>query len=147
MASTTTRATTVTAYLCASGAAEAIEFYKKAFGAEELFRMEDDNGKIGHAEITIGSSTLYVSDEAPQLGVFSPTTLKGSSTSFVISVTNADAAVKRAVEAGVSVDRPMTDAPYGRNAWVTDPYGHRWCVMQANPGIQPSQDVAASSAG
>src|SRR5437899_45947 len=102
MASTTTK-TTVTAYLCADGASEAIEFYKRAFGAEELSRMADADGRIGHAEITIGGSTLYLSDEAPDLGVLSPKRLKGTATSFVINVADADAAFQHALDAGATV--------------------------------------------
>ncbi len=138
MTETTTKTTTVTAYLCVDGAAAAIEFYKGAFGAEESYRMADAEGRIGHAEIRIGGSTLYLSDEAPQLGVLSPKRMKGSATSFVINVPDADAAFQRAVAAGVTVERPLTDAPYGRNGWVIDPFGHRWCIMHSNADFDPA---------
>ncbi|HEY7801528.1 MAG TPA: VOC family protein [Dehalococcoidia bacterium] len=127
----------VTAYLCAKGAADAIAFYERAFGANELYRLENDDGTIGHAEIQIGQTTLYVSDEAPQLGVLSPATLKGNSTSFVLDVDDCDAAFQRAVDAGATVERPLADNPYGRGGWVVDPFGHRWSIMTSNPNFKP----------
>lgn len=119
--------TRVTAYLCCNGASGAIDFYKRAFGAKELYRM-DDGGRIGHAEITIGDTVLYVSDEWPEMHVLSPKSLGGYSTSFVIEVANADAAFKRAIDAGAEVERPLKDEPYGRAGWLVDPFGHRWCL-------------------
>jgi PhnB protein len=137
MASTTTTTMKVTAYLCANGAAEAIEFYKRAFGAEERYRMADSDGRIGHAEITIGGSTLFVSDEWAAMRVLSPRTLNGHSVSFVIDVADADAAFKRATDAGAAVERPLKDEPYGRAGWVIDPFGHRWCITRSNPDFNP----------
>ncbi len=128
MATTAVR-TKVTAYLCANGAAEAIEFYKRAFGATENFRMAEDDGRIGHAEITIGDTTLYLSDDWPEMGVRDPNSLNGHSVSFVLDVADADAAFQKALEAGAKVDRPLKDEPYGRAGWLIDPFGHRWCIM------------------
>ncbi|MEX2246283.1 MAG: VOC family protein [Dehalococcoidia bacterium] len=127
----------VTAYLCADGAAEAIEFYKKAFGAEERARMAGPDGRIGHAEITIGATTLMLSDEWPEMGVRSPKSLNGYSVSFVLEVHDVDAAFKRAVDAGAKVERPLKDEPYGRGGWVIDPFGHRWSIMTSNPDFKP----------
>src|SRR5688572_18164498 len=91
---------TVTAYLCADGAADALDFYKRAFGAEEVGeRYVGDDGRIGHATFRIGATTLYISDQAPNLGVLSPVTLKGNSVSLSLSVPDADAAFARAVDA------------------------------------------------
>jgi PhnB protein len=129
MTNTTAIRTRVTAYLCAKGASDAIEFYNRAFGAEENFRMAEPDGRIGHAEITIGDTTIYLSDEWPEMGVLSPNALKGNSASFVIDVADADAAFQRAVDAGASVERPLKDEPYGRVGWVIDPFGHRWSIM------------------
>jgi PhnB protein len=138
MANATTTKTKVTSYLCCNGAAEAIEFYKRAFGAEELYRMED-GGRIGHAEITIGDTVLYLSDEWPEMHVLSPATLGGYSCSFVVSVPDADAAFARAIKAGSEVERPLKDEPYGRAGWVVDPFGHRWCISKSNPDFDPSK--------
>jgi PhnB protein len=138
MTATTATARKVTAYLCANGASEAIEFYKRAFGAEELYRMED-GGRIGHAEFTIGDSVLYISDEWPEMHVLSPKSLGGHSTSFVLSVPDADSAFGRAIGAGAVIERPLRDEPYGRTGWLVDPFGHRWCISQPNPDFDPSK--------
>ncbi|MGI8927792.1 MAG: VOC family protein [Tepidiformaceae bacterium] len=129
----------VTAYLCAKGAAQAIDFYTRAFDARETMRMDNPDGSVGHAEITIGATALMLSDEAPEFGVFSPATLKGSSTAFVLEVEDVDTAVKHAVDAGATLERPATDEPYGRIAWLVDPFGHRWSLHTTNPNFDPSQ--------
>ncbi len=128
----------VTAYLCAKGAANAIDFYKKAFGAVELSRMQGEDGNIGHAEITIGATTIMLADEFPEMNVYSPLTLKGSSVSFVIDGPDCDAAFQRAIDAGATVERPMRDEPYGRGGWLVDPFGHRWSIMTSNPNFDPA---------
>jgi PhnB protein len=127
----------VTTYICASGAADAIEFYKRAFGAEERYRLPQPDGRLGHAEITIGDTLLMISDEWPEMRVLSPATLGGNSVSLVLDVPDADAAFQRAVEAGARVERPLKDEPYGRGGWVIDPFGHRWSIMTANPDFKP----------
>ncbi len=127
----------VTAYLCANGASDAIEFYKTAFGAEEKYRMTGDDGRISHAEITIGGTALYLSDEWVAMHVLSPKTVGGNSVSFVLNVADVDAAWKRALDAGATVERPITEAPYGRSGWVIDPFGHRWNLMTPNPDFNP----------
>lgn len=127
---------TVTAYLCAKGAAEAIEFYKRAFGAEEHYRIPWEGG-IGHAELQIGETVLYLSDEARELGVLSPATLGGNSVTFVLAVPDLDAAFKRAVDAGATVQREIEEAPYGREVRVIDPFGHRWMIQTPNPDFKP----------
>jgi PhnB protein len=129
--------TQVTAYLCASRAADAIEFYKQAFGARERYRLDGGDGRIGHAEIEIGDTVLYVSDEWDEHRVLSPKTLRGNSVSFVIEVDDADAWFARALAAGSTVERPVTDAPYGRGGWLTDPFGHRWSIMTPNSDFKP----------
>jgi PhnB protein len=123
----------VTPYLCANGAAKAIDFYKRAFGAEETMRYEED-GRIGHAEMRIGDATLYISDEYATYRVFSPLTLNGNSVSLSISTPDADAVFARAIDAGATVERPLNDEFYGRSGWLVDPFGHRWNVVQPKEG-------------
>ncbi len=127
----------VTAYLCANGAADAIEFYKKAFGAEEKYRLVGDDGRVGHAEIIVGSTVLYLSDEYADYNVHSPKTLKGSSVSFVFDVDDVDAAFQQAIDAGATVERSITDAPYRRGGWLVDPFGHRWNLQKPNLNFKP----------
>lgn len=117
-------------YLCIKDAANAIEFYKRAFGAEETFaRITDSTGRIGHAEIRIGRSTIMLADEHPEHGFVSPATLGGSHLQFFVSVADADAMVARAVTAGGTLTRPVENRFYGhRNGEVTDPFGYRWTL-------------------
>lgn len=133
---------TVTTYLAADDCAAAIDFYGRAFGATESYRMmgngDGDMTKIGHAEIRIGNSVLFLSDEAPEYEAISPKTLGGAGVAFVLDVEDAEAAIQRAVDAGARLVRPIEDAPYGRNGWVLDPYGFRWNIMQGNPDFDPS---------
>ena len=102
---------TLTPYLCAKGASDAIEFYKTAFDAEEKYRITQDDGRVGHAELVIYGVVVYLSDEWPEMGVLSPTSLKGSSVSFVIDLADVDAAFQRAVDAGAKIERPIAEAP------------------------------------
>jgi PhnB protein len=124
---------TVTPYLCADGASDAIAFYKKAFGAEETYRLEED-GRIGHAELRIGETTIYLSDEYEPYRVLSPRTLNGNSVSLSISAPDADAVFERALAAGATVERPLKDEFYGRSGWLVDPFGHRWNIRQPKDG-------------
>jgi PhnB protein len=119
----------VTPYMICKGAAEAIEFYKKAFGAVEVMRMAGPNGQIGHAEIKIGDSHIMLSDEHPEMGIYSPQHYGGSPIRVLIYVENADATVNAAVAAGAKVTRPLKDEFYGdRAGTVVDPFGHQWYV-------------------
>jgi len=130
----------ITAYLCVNGASDAIKFYEKAFGATERYRIDDPSGRIGHAELKIGETAIYLSDEWPEMSVLSPTTLKGSSVSFVLEVADVESAFQRAIDAGATIERPITTAPYGRGGWLFDPYGHRWNIITGNPDFKP-QDM------
>src|SRR5207342_810691 len=115
---------TVTAYFVVEQAAKAIEFYKQAFGAEEVYRMPMGD-KIGHAEIRIGDTQLMLSDEWPDLGVLGPLKRGGGTVSFVIYGPDCDAALDRAVKAGATVTKPAADQFWGdRMGTVTDPFGH-----------------------
>jgi PhnB protein len=119
----------VTPYLTLSDAAKAIEFYKRAFGATELFRMGGPGDKIGHAEIQIGDSRIMLSDEFPEMGVTSPKTLGGTTASLMIYVADADTQFKQALAAGGKELRPLQTQFYGdRSGTLIDPFGHKWTL-------------------
>lgn len=118
----------ITPYITVNNCAEAIEFYKRAFGAEELFRLAEDDGKIGHAEIKIGGGILMLSDEHPDHDAFSPETVGGAPFSMMVYVDDVDAFTEKAVKEGLKVMRPVADQFYGdRSGHFIDPYGHKWC--------------------
>ena len=130
----------VTPYLIVRGAADAIEFYKKAFGAVELFRMPAPGGKIGHAEIKVGDSPIMLADEHPEIGYNGPQSLGGSPVSLMIYVDDVDAVFNRAVEAGAVVKEAPQDKFYGdRMGTLTDPYGHRWHVATHQEDVSPEE--------
>jgi PhnB protein len=119
----------VTPYIIVNEGARAIEFYKQAFGATEVFRMEGPDGRIGHAEIKIGDSHVMLADEHPEMGARSPQSIGGSPVSLMIYVEDVDAVVSRAVEAGAELTRPVADQFYGdRTGGVKDPFGHAWYI-------------------
>jgi PhnB protein len=121
---------TVTPYLITKGAGDAIEFYKKAFGATETFRMTLPDGKtIGHAEIKIGTSPVMLADEAPDRGFRSPKSYGGTPLSLLLYVENADAVFEQAVAAGAEVLSPLENKFYGdRMGTIADPFGHHWTI-------------------
>ena len=117
----------VTAYLHAKDAAQAIEFYKKAFSATERMRITQPDGRVGHAEIQIGDSVIMLSDEFAEMGARSPQSLGGSPVSIHLYVKDADAMFNQAVAAGAIVKRPIADQFYGdRVGGIEDPFGHTW---------------------
>ena len=119
---------TATPYLIVNDAAGAIEFYRKAFRAKEIMRMEH-HGKIGHAEIQIGNSRIMLADEFPDMGARSPKSIGGSPVSIHLYVKDADKMFNKAVKAGAKVHQPIEDKFYGdRTGSVEDPYGHVWHV-------------------
>lgn len=131
---------TVTPYLYIRGAAEAIEFYKQAFGAEELFRMPMPDGKLGHAEIQIGDSRIMLADETPEVGVTSPQTLNGTTASYLIYVENVDERFAQALAAGGEVVRPLADQFYGdRTGCLKDPFGHIWTLSTHIEDVSPEE--------
>src|SRR5438270_813920 len=103
---------TATPYLIVNGASEALDFYKKAFGATELFRMAGPGGKIGHAEFKVGNSIMMIADEAPQMDARGPKTLGGSPISIMLYVEDVDAVFNRAIAAGATVERPIENKFY-----------------------------------
>jgi len=119
----------VTPHLICGGAADAIEFYKKAFGAVETIRLPGPGGKLIHAAIRIGDSTVMLVDENPEWGMLGPKLLKGSPVTIHLFVEDVDAFVARAVGAGANVTMPIADMFWGdRYGAIEDPFGHRWSV-------------------
>jgi PhnB protein len=135
--------TTVTAYLCVDGAAAALDFYRRAFGAEERYRLAMGDGRIGHAEIRIGDSTLMLSDEWPEGGVLGPDKRGGTSTSFAVTVESVDALDAMwasALAAGATVERERADQFYGhRTGTLVDPFGHRWSIAAVVEEVSPEE--------
>src|SRR5262245_25842974 len=131
---------TATPYLIVRNAAHAIEFYKKAFGATELMRMAEPNGRIGHAEIKVGDSPIMLADEVPEMGFRSPESLGGSPVSILLYVEEVDAVFNQAVAAGAKVQRPVADQFYGdRTGGVTDPFGHVWYIATHKEDVSPEE--------
>jgi len=131
---------TVTPYLICDGASQAIEFYKKAFGAVEVVRMAMPNGKIGHAELKIGDSFINLADEHPEIGARSPKSYGGSPISVLLYVENTDAMVAQAVSAGAKITRPLKDEFYGdRTATIVDPFAHTWYIHTHMKDVTPEE--------
>ncbi len=131
---------TVTPYVVVSGAAKAIEFYQKAFGAEERVRMPGPGGTIMHAEVQIGDSVVMLSDENPAMGAKSPTTLGGTPASLMVYVEDVDQAFERAVKAGAKAEMPPTDMFWGdRFSKLVDPFGHVWSLATHIEDVPPEE--------
>ncbi|PYS68170.1 MAG: glyoxalase [Acidobacteria bacterium] len=129
----------VTPYLVMQGAAAALDFYKTAFGAIELFRMEHE-GKIGHAEIKIGDSPIMLADEQPAMGSVSPKTLGGTPVSLMIYVDDVDTIYKQAIDAGAVELKALQDQFYGdRSGTLKDPFGHVWTVATHKEDVSPEE--------
>jgi PhnB protein len=121
--------TALTPYLIVSGAADAIDYYQKVFGAIELFRLADPSGKVGHAELMINDSRIMLADESPERGARGPAAVGGSPVRMLLYVDDVDATVQRAVAAGAKLVRPVEDQFYGdRAGGLEDPFGHYWHV-------------------
>ena len=119
----------VTAYLIVKGAAGAIDFYKKIFGATELMRFPQPDGRVGHAELKIGDSHVMLADEFPEMNAVSPQTLGNTPVHLLLYVPDADATFKHALANGAKVLKPMQDQFYGdRTGTVEDPFGHKWTI-------------------
>jgi PhnB protein len=131
---------TVTPYLCVKGAAGAIDFYKKAFGAVELVRMPDPSGKVMHAEIKIGDSHIMMADEHPEMNFTSPKSLGGTPVCLCLYVEDVDALAARAVAAGATQIRPVKDQFYGdRSGTFADPFGHIWTISTHKEDVSPEE--------
>jgi PhnB protein len=131
---------TVSAHLVVRGANEAIEFYKKAFGAEAKGAMPGPGGKVMHAEVRIGDSTVMLADEFPEMGAKAPTTIGGSPVTLHIYVPDCDALWNRAVAAGAKVTMPLADMFWGdRYGTLTDPFGHHWSIASHKEDLTPEE--------
>ena len=130
----------VYAYLRVHNAAEAIDFYARAFDAKEQFRLTEPNGRIGHAEIKIGGSTLMLADEHPESGICGPRSLGGTTISIHLHVGDVDEAYARAIGAGAAIVRPLQDQFYGeRSGTVRDPFGHEWLLGGQIEAVTPEE--------
>lgn len=117
------------AYICVKDADKAIEFYKEAFGAKEKFRLAEPSGRIGHAELLFGDTTLMLSDEFPEYGVNCPNESGGRYFQFHIHVDNCDEFIQRTVKMGSKIVREIKDQFYGeRSGTIIDPFGHQWNI-------------------
>jgi PhnB protein len=137
----------VTPHLVCAGAADAIEFYKKAFGAVEGGRMPGPDGKVMHAQIKIGDSHVMLADEFPDYGSVGPKALGGTAVTLHLYVPNADEVFQRALDAGATVKMPIGDMFWGdRYGIVTDPFGHSWSIATHMKDMTPEQMAAAGKA-
>jgi PhnB protein len=131
---------TATPYLIVKGAAEAIEFYKRAFGATEMLRMADPQGRVGHAEIRIGDSVIMLADEHPDMGYRGPRALGGSSVSILLYLEDVDEVFDRTLKAGGKALRPVTNQFYGdRTGTLEDPFGHVWTIATHVEDVSPEE--------
>ena len=131
---------TVAPYLAIKNGVKALEFYKKAFGATEIFRLLTPDGRLGHAEIRLGDSLIMLSDEFPEFGGKAPDTLGGSPVSIHLYVEDVDAFFKRALVAGARERKPVMDQFYGdRSGQLEDPFGHLWWVATHKEDVAPEE--------
>ena len=129
-----------TPYLIVKGAANALDFYKKAFGATEIMRIPAPGGKVGHAEIKIGNAIIMLADEFPEMNHRSPQSLGGTPVSILVYVQDVDAFVKRAVAAGAKVVMPVETKFYGdRSGSLEDPFGHQWHFATHVEDVPPDE--------
>lgn len=131
-------------HLVCAGAADAIAFYEKAFGAKETFRLDGADGKVMHACIVIGNAPIFLVDEYPEWDSLGPLARKGTSVTLHLTVSDADAAAAKAVAAGATLTMPVADMFWGdRYGIVTDPFGHRWSIAHKIKTMTPEEIAAA----
>lgn len=127
-------------YLRVHDAARAVRFYEAAFGAKEKFRLVEPSGRVGHVELELGGTTLMLSDEYPEMNIRGPKAIGGTSFSMHLHVDDADAAIRRALDAGAELVRPASDAFYGeRSGTVRDPFGHEWILGHSIEEVTPEE--------
>jgi PhnB protein len=130
----------VTPYLIVEGAARALDFYKKALGAEELVRMPGPGGRVAHAEVRIGNSMVMLADENAEIGARGPKSLGGSPVTLMVYVEDVDKVFARAVSAGATVERPVANQFYGdRTGGIVDPFGHKWYLATHVEDVSPEE--------
>lgn len=132
--------TKITPYLGFKDTGKAIDFYVRAFGAKEKFRLAEPSGKIGHAEIEIDGAVVMLSDEYPDFGALSAQTMGGSPVVLHLYVGDVDALVARATKAGATLLRPVKDEFYGdRTGQVADPFGYKWMIATPKENVSPQE--------
>ena len=147
-ASTTNSLHSVTPHLVCAGAAEAIAFYERAFGAEEIMRLPGPGGLLAHAAVRIGDSTIMLMDEFPDWDAIGPTTMGGTPVTLHLSVPDVDRAFERAVEAGAKARMAPADMFWGdRYGVVEDPFGHRWSLATHLRDVSPEEMAQAMQQG
>ena len=130
----------MTPYLIVKGGSDAIAFYKRAFNATEIMRVDGPGGKLGHAEIQIGDSRIMLADEHPEMNVLAPQSPGSSGVSICLYVENVDDLVAQAIASGAKVQRPLQDQIYGdRSATLEDPFGHVWTVATHIEDVTPEE--------
>ena len=130
----------VFAYLRVSDAKRAIDYYREAFGASEKFRLAEPSGRIGHAELALGDTTIMLSDEFPEMDIRGPLSIGGTSVTIHLHVPDADAVLASAEKAGGEIIRPAQDHFYGeRSGTVRDPFGHEWNVGHEIEAVAPEE--------
>jgi PhnB protein len=131
---------TVTPYLVIKGAAKAIDYYKKVFGATVVVRMDGPDGQVGHAELQIGDSRIMLADEKPSMGHRSATTIGGSPVSLYVYLPDCDKVVEKAVADGAKILKPVEDQFYGdRSGFIQDPFGHLWGIATHVEDVSPEE--------
>lgn len=134
----------LTPYIICRNCSEAIDFYKKAFGAEEMFRLAGKDGKLMHASIAISGNVVMMNDEFLEYGALSPLAVGGTGSSLHLMVADVDSAFQRAVDAGAKVIMPVADQFWGdRYGLLVDPYGHRWSLATPIKQLSP-EEIAAN---
>jgi PhnB protein len=127
-------------YLRVKGADRAIDWYRRAFGVTEKFRLTEPTGRVGHCELLFGQATLMLSEEYPEYGLLGPQSIGGTSVTLHLHVDNADAMIDRAVAAGATLVRPPSDAFYGeRGGTIRDPFGHDWLIGHNIEDVAPEE--------
>ena len=130
----------VTPYLVCRGAAKAIEYYEKVFGAEEIMRMPAPGDRVGHAELRIGDSVVMLADEHPEVGARSPESVGGTPVSLMVYVPDVDATYKKAIAGGAREIRALANQFYGdRSGTLTDPFGHQWTIATHVEDVSPDE--------
>ncbi len=128
------------AYLVVHDAKQAIEFYEKVFGAREKFRLTEPGGRVGHAELDFGGTTLMLADEFPEYNIKSARTIGDTPVTLHLHVENADEVIGRAIAAGATLEREIQDQFYGeRSGGIRDPFGHRWNIGHSIEEVSPAE--------